>query len=122
MRLWLPVVAWAAVIFVLSSIPGNDFPKVPGSQTDKLVHGILYSTLGFLVTRGLRGSTSLGRGALIAVGTAFAIGYGITDELHQLFTPHRSSDGHDVVADAAGGIVGAVACVMSRRGNSTPAV
>jgi VanZ family protein len=122
MRLWLPVVAWAAVIFVLSSIPGNDFPKVPGSQTDKLVHGILYSTLGFLLTQGLRGSTSLGRGTLVAVGTGVAIAFGVTDELHQLFTPHRSCDWHDVVADAAGGLVGAVACVMSRRGNSAPAV
>jgi VanZ family protein len=116
------VVAWAAVIFVLSAIPGNDFPKVPGSQTDKLVHGILYSTLGFLLTRGLRGSTSLGRGALVAVGTGLAIAFGIADELHQLFTPHRSCDWHDVVADAAGGLVGAVGCVMSRRGNSAPAV
>jgi VanZ family protein len=118
------VLAWAAVIFVLSSIPGTDFPKVPGEQMDKLVHGVLYSTLGFLVTRGLRGSTTLGRGTLVAVSTVLAILYGVSDEIHQLWTPRRSCDWHDVVADAVGGLLGALVAVtvLGRRGNSTTTV
>src|SRR5450432_4140064 len=52
-RPWLPALGWAGVLFVLSSIPGNDFPQVPGAQTDKLVHGVLYLVLGALAVRGL---------------------------------------------------------------------
>lgn len=43
--------------------------------------------------------------------------YGITDEANQAFTPRRSRDVYDVLADAIGGMLGAIACVaiMSRR-------
>jgi len=43
--------------------------------------------------------------------------YGITDEAHQAFTPMRSPDPYDVLADAVGGLLGAIACVVfvSRR-------
>jgi VanZ family protein len=33
--------------------------------------------------------------------------YGVSDELHQLFVPGRNCDWHDVVADAAGSLLGA---------------
>lgn len=116
------MLAWAAVLFGLSSIPGTAFPEVPVAQTDKLVHGVLYLVLGALLVRALRASTALRGGRLVALGGLLAIGYGVTDELHQLFTPHRSCDWHDVAADAAGGLVGALLAtrVLLRKAPNQP--
>jgi VanZ family protein len=109
------VLAWAVVIFGLSSIPGNALPKVPGAQTDKLVHGIIYLVLGLVCGRALAATTGLAAGRRVALAFLLATAYGVTDELHQLFTPRRSCDWHDVVADAVGGLLGAVLAVTLAR-------
>ena len=85
------------------------------------MHGVLYLVLGVLCVRGLRATTSLGGARLAAAATALATIYGVTDELHQIFTPRRSSDWRDVVADGVGAAIG-VLLVASRRGKTTPAV
>jgi VanZ family protein len=108
LRPWLPAVAWSAVLFGLSCIPGNDLPEVPGAQTDKVAHVALYLVLGLAISRALRATTRLAGGRLLATTCLLATAYGITDELHQLFTPRRSSDWHDVAADAVGGLAGAL--------------
>jgi VanZ family protein len=123
-RPWRFAAAWAAVIFVLSSIPGSAFPDVPGRYTDKLVHIALYGVLGLLVGRALAATTALGAPARVALACALATIYGITDELHQLLTPRRSCDWHDVVADAIGGLLGgllAATLLASRSGSPAPA-
>jgi len=43
-----------------------------------------------------------------ALGAAL---YGVTDEFHQAFTPGRSPDVFDVLADLVGGLLGGLACV-----------
>jgi VanZ family protein len=114
-RAWGPALFWAAVLFGLSSIPGSSLPEVPGAQTDKLVHAVLYTVLGVLVVRGLK-TTSRLRGARAALlAAALSTVYGITDELHQLFTPRRSSDWHDVIADAVGGLLGGFLATATTR-------
>jgi VanZ family protein len=116
MRLWWPALAWAGFIFVLSSIPGNDFPEVPGPQTDKLVHAILYGVLGVFSGRALAAGRALTTARLVGATCLMAVAYGTTDELHQLLTPRRSCDWHDVVADAVGGLLGGlVAAAIVRR-------
>ena len=114
---WRPVFAWAAVIFGLSSIPGSSLPEVPLAQADKLVHGAIYLVLGLLLGRALAAATRLPKGGRVALAFLLATAYGVTDELHQLFTPRRSCDWHDVVADAVGGLLGAVlaATLFARR-------
>ena len=70
--------------------------------------------LGALCWHGARGTLPHGRGARAQVFVAALITalYGITDEAHQAFTPMRTPDPFDVVADAVGGLLGAVACVV----------
>jgi VanZ family protein len=114
------VAAWAVVIFGLSSIPGNALPDVPGAQTDKLVHGLVYLVLGLVCGRALAATTGLGLGGRVALASLLATAYGVTDELHQLFTPRRSCDWHDVVADAVGGLVGAVLAARLSARRSPP--
>ena len=96
---WLPIVAWAALIFALSSIPNLG----TGLGTWDLVlrkaaHVTEYAILGFLLTR-----------AFAAV-PAFALGvaYAATDELHQHFVAGRHASPIDVAIDALGVLAGIV--------------
>jgi VanZ family protein len=108
------------IIFALSSIPGNQFLSLPGWwSADKFVHGAIYGVLGALCWRAVRATWARGRGTgMQIIGAAAVTGlYGITDELHQAFTPMRSPDPFDVIADVVGGLLGALVCVaiLARR-------
>ena len=109
LTVWLPVVAWAALIFALSSIP--DLGTGLGGwdlALRKLAHAAEYAVLGALLVR------ATGRGGVaLAVGTLYAV----SDELHQALVPGRMGSPVDVAIDALG-----VACgvflwqaVRSRR-------
>jgi VanZ family protein len=109
LRAWGPALAWAAVIFVLSSVPGGNFPDVPAPNADKLVHGLVYFVLGATCLRGVRRGSALTAIPALLLAALIATLYGVSDEFHQSFTPQRSPDWHDVVADAGGGLLGAAA-------------
>src|SRR4051812_29137315 len=110
LRAWAPALLWSCVIFGLSTIPGNQLPALPGWwNADKVVHTVIYGVLGALWWRGVRATRLRGRGhgAQVSAAVVLTAVYGITDELHQAFTPHRSPDPFDVLADAVGGLLGA---------------
>jgi VanZ family protein len=78
--------------------------------------------LGILCLRGLWRSSALVGVRAVVMATCMAALYGVTDELHQIFTPFRSPDWHDVAADAVGALIGAVAwTAVTWRGTPTPA-
>jgi VanZ family protein len=98
---WLPAIAWAALIFYLSS--RRTLPEPPGPLGwDKLQHVLGYGAGGFLLARaaGVRG-----RGLVAAI--ALGLLYGASDEVHQAFVPGRNSDVQDWLADALGVAAGA---------------
>ncbi len=102
---WLPLLAYAGVIVYLSSQPVYEFPPPPFWQADKVVHLALYSVLGALAARAaLRSRLGSGRraGLMLAACLAFAL----FDEWYQQFTPGRSSDLLDALADAVGASAG----------------
>ncbi len=108
-KLWIPAIGMAVLIFVLSSIPGTLFPLIDFPLSDKIVHASLFGVLAVTVAiplHRMRPDASMLR--IVLISTVLAILYGVTDELHQLFTPHRSSDVLDVLADATGGFLGSV--------------
>jgi VanZ family protein len=113
LRAWAPALLWAAVIFRLSAIPGDELPPLAGWNFDKLVHAGVYAVLGALSWLGARRTFARGRGPAwqLLIAAICAAIYGITDELHQMFTPHRSPDAFDVMADTVGGLIGAFICV-----------
>ena len=97
-RLWLPVLLWAGLIFALSSVP--DLGTGLGGwdlALRKLAHAGEYAVLGALLAR-----------ALGAGWPAFALGvlYGISDEVHQSFVAGRQGSPLDVAIDAGGVAVG----------------
>jgi VanZ family protein len=106
-NLWLPVVAWAALIFVLSSIPSLS----TGLGTWDLVlrkaaHVTEYAIFGALLVRAL--GRSVGAAAL-------AIAYAASDEVHQHFVRGRAGTIGDVAVDAVGVIVGIALYRQARR-------
>lgn len=107
-RAWVPVIAWAAVLFGLSSIPGHEIPTFEFSYSDKVAHCGIYGVMGALCFRALRLTTRLRVVTAILVVPLIVLAYGISDEFHQMFVPQRSSDVLDVVADVIGGGLGAI--------------
>jgi VanZ family protein len=98
LRLWLPVVLWAALIFTFSSIPDLG-TGLGGWDTvlRKLAHTVEYAVLGALLLR-----------AVANVPLAVALGtlYAVTDEIHQAFVPGRLGSPVDVAIDAVGVLCG----------------
>jgi len=99
----------AAAIFYFSTIPGSGLPPHP-AFTNNIAHFCLYLVLGVLLTLTLNSpKRALWLTGLLAVVIASL--YGVTDELHQIFTPGRTPDVLDWLTDTAGALVGAVGTI-----------
>lgn len=99
------MVAWAALIFYLSSLPNP-----PGQPSEEWVsyaaHLTEYAVLGLLLARWLGGQfPGLGRWAAAAAWVACAA-YGVSDEVHQAFVPGRDATPVDWLFDALGAFAG----------------
>lgn len=101
-RYWLPVIMYCSLIVYLSSLsyPSRHLPSFFSGLSDKLVHGIEYGILGILLFRAFQQRHP----TIGSVGLAIvcALAFGISDELHQWFVPHRQADTWDVLADTLG--------------------
>jgi VanZ family protein len=95
---WASVVAWAALIFVLSSMSafGTDL-GVWEFILPKAVHLLEFAVLGFLLLWATRRE-----GVALVLGIAYAA----SDELHQRFVPGRHGSVSDVVIDTLGVALG----------------
>lgn len=113
-RLWVPVVLYAVVIFVSSSIQRP--PAPPGGLPDYVVHAIVYFGFAVVILRALAGGRWSGVTAARALAAALAAtAYGVTDELHQSFVPGRFVAVSDLAADAAGATAAALAALGAAR-------
>ena len=112
--LWLPPLAWAAVLFALSAGSGPAFAP-PFPHVDKLEHAGAFGVLGFLVARAAAGTWALSPGATVIAGGLTAALYGVSDEIHQSFTPGRMVEVADALADTVGGVAGALSFVLVTR-------
>jgi VanZ family protein len=101
----LPAIAYAGLIFYLSS-QANPLPALSSRFSDKLLHVIEYAAFAVVATWGLSHLVRLARAARLAalIGSL----YGLSDEFHQRFVPHRSADVADWVADTVGAALGAL--------------
>jgi VanZ family protein len=108
MKLWLPVAAYMAVIFVFSSIPNPPTVSQPGS--DKVLHILLYGGLAALLVRALAGGFDRPvTMRIVFVAVVVSALYGATDEFHQYFVPPRQMDAWDLAADGVGALASALA-------------
>ncbi|MBW3628730.1 MAG: VanZ family protein [Gemmatimonadetes bacterium] len=105
---WLPALAWAALIFLLSARPTVPVALELGS--DKVAHFLAYAVLGALLARG-QSRSGMSAASACVLGAA----YGASDEWHQSYVPGRSADPFDWVADTAGVIAGVTLYHWMRR-------
>ncbi|MBU0679053.1 MAG: VanZ family protein [Verrucomicrobia bacterium] len=105
LRYWLPVFLWAAVIFGLSSWSGESTPDISFPMADKLTHFFLFGMLACLLGRVLSRTWPRRLFLTVLVTIAAVSLYGLTDEFHQCFTPERSAEMMDWVADTAGSLL-----------------
>ena len=106
-RAWLPVVAWAAVIFAFSSVPHLGTGLGTWDLVlRKIAHTAEYAVLGALLVR-----------ATARPWPAWVLGvlYAVSDEIHQTFVAGRHGSPIDVAIDAVGVAIGILAWVKLRN-------
>jgi VanZ family protein len=135
---WLPVIVWAAVIFLFSTDLFSDdntgivfdsflntlFPWLSEEILDavhflvrKLGHFGAFFILAVLIMRALRHHSNENRVGLALALTAL---YAVSDELHQFLVPSRTASAADVLIDLIGGVCGTFWSCFRNRGQKAP--
>ena len=104
--------AYAYLIFIASSEDTSSI-TIP-RYVDKLIHFVEFGFLCLMTCWSLSsariGSKNIYKLILVIGITSF---YGMSDEFHQSFTPHRSVDVFDWLADTAGAVAAGLLWQMS---------
>lgn len=99
----LPLLAWCVFIYTVSSIPQTRIPNLL-NYTDKIVHAGVFFILCWLAHVALHFQpVHWLRKQSLTIAMVFVILFGVSDEYHQMFTPGRTTEIWDLVADAVGG-------------------
>ena len=112
-RYWVPFLAFAGLIFLLSSLPSDKFtspapwlarllPEWLAQNFDKVIHGGEYAILGWLSLRATALGSPLSFPLVAVVAFFICSAYGASDEWHQSFVPGRSCDVWDWLVDSIG--------------------
>jgi VanZ family protein len=104
-KLWLPVVLWAGLIFFLSGIPYLKTDLELDFLLRKIAHITEYFVLTLLLYRAFRGSFKMGACSLFLCPATLALLYAASDELHQRFVQGRCCSVKDVLIDSVGIII-----------------
>jgi VanZ family protein len=104
---WLPLFAWAALIFYLSSVPHLQTQLgIWDLILRKLAHMTEYAVLFLLARRAFATFPSLQGKKLTLAAAIFAVLYAASDEWHQSFVPGRGPSVIDVGIDSTGVLIG----------------
>jgi VanZ family protein len=117
---WAALLAYAAVIYWLSSRSSVPLPLDLFPGEDKVLHAWEYAGLAVLLAVAqLQSGISPWRAGTIAV--LGAIAFGASDEWHQSFVPGRDASLFDLAADAVGAAAGtALLFAALRRRRARP--
>ena len=116
--LWLPPLAYMALIFFFSS-QSDPAPVITAHVWDKALHTLEYAGLAALLGRALLGE-GLGSLAAFVAAVLLAGTYGASDEIHQSLVPLRSSEFQDWIMDIIGASLGAMVWVLRARRSVAP--
>ena len=118
---YAPAIAWGIFIFVLSVLPGKDFPSIPDwgdlLSLDKIVHITFYGVLTGLILWGKRQNTegSLSLQFVLIVATCCS-GFGWFIEWFQgAYCQDRMSDVMDGIANTIGAAIGLFAFLWYQK-------
>jgi VanZ family protein len=104
---WIPLLAWAGLIFYLSSRPAPQLmgePSIVGGWLTNSAHGVEYGMLALLsalVVPRHAGWPDIDARRFRILIVLIAL-YAASDEWHQSFTPHRDASVCDVITDVVG--------------------
>ncbi len=117
-RFLVAAIAYAALLFGISQVPGAQLARLGFDIWDKAAHAVAYAPLGALVMAWLSArrpdAAGVARALLVVASVAITVGYGLVDELHQAFVPGRDPSLLDATADLVGGAAGAIAASLWR--------
>lgn len=120
-----PGVLCAAVILLLTGLPGSCLPKVkPVLGADKIIHLLMYAGFAFATLWGYREHFQRNgeryRRKACWITLIIGIAYGaLTEIMQELFIPGRVGNVYDWVADVIGSVIGVVlAYFLLRDGNN----
>lgn len=103
-----PVAVYAAAIFLVSSVPGEDIPDLFYGQS-VLFHVVEYAIFALLIRRAVREYyPQKNSRACLLWALAFSLVYALSDEFHQSFVPNRSAALSDVAVDSLGAFIGGI--------------
>ena len=101
---WGLAILYAAGIFGVSSIPGDDLPQL--KIGDKLVHALVFGSLAVLICRALKSQKpTWSHRSVVVMSVLATVAYGCFDEAHQSFVSERRAELADVVADGVGALL-----------------
>lgn len=107
LKYWLPVIIYAAAIFIFSSISKPPEALTLFPYSDKVLHLIEYAIFGFLMIRALCSLESDKKILFLRIAAvAIVLFYGFIDEVHQYFVPERDMDAFDLLSDGLGALIG----------------
>ncbi len=103
---WVIPIIYAVTIFVLSSMSLTLSPSYSFPQMDKLIHAVEFGLFSVFLFRAFQISfLKIPVLYLILITSLISILYGALDEYHQLFTPFRTADLLDLLADSVGVLI-----------------
>ncbi len=108
-----PALLWAAVILLLTGLPGNVFPEIKSFWDwlgpDKIVHLFIFGIQSFLILWGYRTDYFANKNRKILAVTAIVLTafYGLLTEVLQRYVfIGRSGNVYDFLADTVGALLG----------------
>ena len=123
-RYWVPVLIWAGLIFLASSLH-QPLPSVVTKRDwdiatiHKIGHLVVYVTFGVLLFRAFLRAEQFPLWAAILLAIGFAGAYACGDEIHQYFVHGRGCAIEDVLLDSTSAITGVtvvgMVLVMKKR-------
>ena len=118
-----PGLLCAAIILLLTGIPGTNLRQPPVIGLDKVVHFLMFAGFAFAMIWGYRkpfvekGSTYRVKAIFIAI--LIGITYGVLTEIMQeTLIPGRTGSVYDWIADATGSVFGAILALFLFRGRN----
>ena len=115
---WGAAVLYARGIFVFSSQPYPFGIRRMPFLVDKTIHVVVYGLFSGVVFVALRRSRPRTSWLLLSVlALILTVLYGLSDEYHQSFIPHRRVDLYDFAADAVGAFLAQCAVLWAGHGH-----
>lgn len=128
---WLPLLAWMALIFFVSGLPGPQTKALADVFTTNfearafVYHVGVFAVLGLLIYRVVDIHLARSTILIVSISLLFGLGYAVSDELHQAVVQGRFSSALDVGYDALGLLLAVILMslvhhILIRRGHVIP--